>query len=134
MGKDSSGFFRGTSGDLGNAELGGIFAGAREVHGFPLVLHEGRQGKHMPNHNNYIAGRSVFYGSMHDAQEVLTEYGGTGIWYERSKREVIDVGRVIGSFVDRDTGIGEPTTRLTIHYSENGAHIVPSNPKPKRSK
>jgi filamentous hemagglutinin len=43
-------------------------------------------------------------------------------------RERVDFGKVIGKFVDRDTGVSMPTTKAIIHYSKEGIHIVPAHP------
>ncbi|MDR1184050.1 MAG: hypothetical protein LBK67_04565 [Coriobacteriales bacterium] len=131
MGKGSSGHFHGTAGDRGTADLGGLFAGGGSVHGFPATLHEGRQGKHMPGHNNYVKGRSIFYGSTEDAQRLIREFGGRGTWRGKNK-ETVDFGRIIGKHIDRDTGESTATKWGTIHYSKSGAHIVPSRPRKKR--
>ncbi|MFP7287634.1 polymorphic toxin type 50 domain-containing protein, partial [Shouchella clausii] len=40
----------------------------------------------------------------------------------------VDFGEPIGKYYDRDTGNYVETTRGLIHYSKNGAHIVPSEP------
>jgi hypothetical protein len=132
MGKGSSGHFHGTTGERGMADLGGLFSVGGTVHGYPTTLHEGQQGKHMPSHNNYIVGRSIFYGSMEDARNLIKEYGGKGHWHEKTHREIVDFGRVIGKYVDRDTGRGFATEWGTIHYAKRGAHIVPADPRVNR--
>ncbi|HGN0020513.1 TPA: polymorphic toxin type 50 domain-containing protein [Proteus mirabilis] len=44
-------------------------------------------------------------------------------------KERVDFGKVIGNFVDKDTGQAIPTTRGIVHYGKNGVHIVPSRQK-----
>ena len=56
-GKSSTGsYFKGTKGGSG---------------GKNTTLHEGRQGKYSPGHNNYVPGRSIFNGTAKDAQELI---------------------------------------------------------------
>ena len=129
MGKGSSGHFHGTSGERGLTDLGGLFSGSGSIHSYPTTLHEGQQGKHMPTHNNYVKGRSIFYGSMEDARILIRDFAGTGTWHEKSRREAVDFGKVIGRYVNVKTGESRPTTRGTIHYSKKGAHIVPASPR-----
>lgn len=35
--------------------------GYRKVYGFPVKIHAGQQGKHIPGHNNYIRGRGIIF-------------------------------------------------------------------------
>lgn len=44
-------------------------------------------------------------------------------------KERVDFQEVIGHFLERRTGIETPATIGVIHYSKQGAHIVPANPK-----
>ena len=106
--------------------------GYRRVEGHTTKLNEGAQGKHIPGHNNYIPGRSIFLGSLADAQELLDRFAGTGKWAnDEMTKERIDFGRIIGTYVNSRTGEKLPTTQGIIHYSKNGAHIVPCRPKKK---
>ena len=43
-------------------------------------------------------------------------------------RERVDFGKVIGDYVDPDTGAASPTTKGIIHYGAGGVHIVPARP------
>lgn len=127
MGSGSSGYGigRGRGGTSGSRD-----DGFRTVRGFTTRLHEGSQGKHIPGHNNYDpkAGRSIFKGSLADAQRLIDEFGGTGSWVG-DNRERVDFGRVIGTWMG-SRGEGRlPTTVGFIHYGKNGAHIVPARPK-----
>lgn len=110
-------------------EPDGADAEPRKVNGFATTLHEDAQGKHMPGHRNYIEGRSIFAGTMQDAQSLIDEYAGTGEWH--GNKETIDFGKPIGQCFVRELGEYVETTRGTIHYSKNGAHIVPAKPKKK---
>ncbi len=94
---------------------------------FPQKIHEGRQGKHIIGHNNYIPGRSITTISNDRLLELMKTKVGTGIPY--SGREVIDFGEVIGKYVDKRTGEMYYTTVATVHYSQDGFHIIPAAPK-----
>ncbi|MCW4364030.1 MULTISPECIES: T7SS effector LXG polymorphic toxin [Bacillus] len=105
----------------------------REVNGFPAKVKPGAQEKHIPGTPNYkqeIANgrtKSIFYGDNKKAQELLDKYAGTGE-FPRKGREVVDFGQKIGKAYDMKTGKYIETTRGTIHYSKDGAHIVPAKP------
>ena len=92
------------------------------------ALHKGRQGKHIVENNNYIPGRSIFSGSLNDAQKLITKYSGKGTYIGEGK-ERVDFGKVIGYYVDKMSGKKYPTTMGIIHSSKEGKHIVPSKPK-----
>lgn len=55
----------GSGGNFGNTK------GSGKIHGFPKIIHSGKQGKHIPSHNNYQKGKSIFYGSEKKAQELV---------------------------------------------------------------
>ena len=94
---------------------------------FPKKIHTGRQGKHIVGHNNYREGKSIFEGTMTDAEELIKKYSGTGTKIG-ANRERIDFKIEIGNYVDPKTGKNIKTTIGTIHYSSNGTHIVPEKP------
>ncbi|MBR0591103.1 T7SS effector LXG polymorphic toxin [Bacillus sp. FSL W8-0920] len=105
----------------------------REVNGFPAKVKPGAQEKHIPDAPNYkqeLANgkkKSIFYGDNKKAQELLDKYAGKGEMMVNG-REVVNFGQKIGQTYDLKTGKYIETTRGTIHYSKNGAHIVPSKP------
>ena len=90
-------------------------------------LHSGRQGKHIVGHNNYKKGRSIFSGTVSDAQQLIKKYSGTGQRIN-STSERVNFKKVIGKYVDEVTGKAYDTTVGTIRYSKDGAHIVPARP------
>ncbi len=94
------------------------------INGFEGVINVGKQGKHIPGHPNYQAGKSILTGN---AQKLLDQYAGKGQWIGQNK-ERVDFGQVIGKYVDPATGKAFQTTKGIIHYSKNGAHIVPARP------
>ncbi|MCY8025648.1 T7SS effector LXG polymorphic toxin [Bacillus sonorensis] len=105
----------------------------REVNGFPAKVKPGAQEKHIPGTPNYkqeVANgkkKSIFYGDNKKAQELLDKYAGKGEILKNG-REVVDFGQKIGKAYDMKTGKYIETTRGTIHYSKDGAHIVPAKP------
>lgn len=106
----------------------------REVNGFPVKVKPGAQEKHIPDAPNYkqeVANgrpnKSIFNGDNKTAQELLDKFAGKGTKIGEHK-ERVDFGQVIGKYYDKDTGKYVETTRGLIHYSKNGAHIVPSEP------
>lgn len=107
----------------------------REVNGFPVKVKPGAQEKHIPDAPNYkqeIANgkkKSIFYGDNKKAQELLDKYAGTGNIPSKG-REVVKFDHKIGKAYDLETGKYIETNRGTIHYSKDGAHIVPTKPIP----
>lgn len=91
-------------------------------------IHSDRQGKHIEGHKNYILGKSIFSGTIKDASDLIQKYSGKGVPAGVGK-ERVDFGKVIGYYVDKETGKKYPTTMGIIHSSKNGKHIVPSKPK-----
>ncbi|UFJ40480.1 polymorphic toxin type 50 domain-containing protein [Brevibacillus humidisoli] len=108
------------AGTLKNTSKGTVKA----VNGFDATVHAGKQSKHIPGHPNYQPGKSIFTG---DAQKLLDKYAGKGEWIGQNK-ERVDFGEIIGKYVDPVTGEAIETTKGIIHYSKNGAHIVPARP------
>ncbi|WP_226263634.1 hemagglutinin repeat-containing protein [Burkholderia metallica] len=96
------------------------------------VIDAGKQGKHQPDHNNFIPGRSEL--SYPDPQKLVDDYAGTGqpannvAPGQPGYRERVNFGKVIGNYVDPATGEKTPTTNGIIHYSKDGVHIVPGRP------
>ena len=114
---------------IGNIEGSG--AGIKEsnsiVNGFDTTVNAGKQGKHIVGNNNYTEGRSIFKGTVDDAQRLVDEFAGTGEWIGTNK-ERINFGEVIGQYVNPATGEAVDTTVGIIHYSKTGTHIVPAQP------
>ena len=90
-------------------------------------VHPGRQGKHIMGDNNYIEGRSVLYGTVEDAQRLVSGSAGKGVKLTGNK-ERVDFGMVIGKYCDLNTGEMIETTVGIIHYSKSGLHLVPARP------
>lgn len=91
---------------------------------------DGKQGKHILGHNNYIEGRSFLYEGV-DPQALVDKYAGkgtikrdaTGKW---AHKEVAVADTPIGCVVSQLDGSQTPTKAFTIHYSKKGTHIVPA--------
>ena len=91
-------------------------------------LHSDRQGKHIEGHKNYMPGKSIFSGTIKEASALIKKYSGKGTPAGIGK-ERVDFGKVIGYYVDKESGKKYPTTMGIIHSSKSGKHIVPSKPK-----
>lgn len=115
MSKGASGHFSGTKGH------NKVFSN------YPKTVHSGRQDKHIVGTNNYQEGKSVFSGTKADADTLIKQYSGTGNILGNNK-ERVDFGKPIGYYVDPITHEKMLTTKGIIHYSKDGAHIVPSHP------
>lgn len=104
-------------------EEGGLLT----VNGFTKTINPEKQSKHIIGTRYFLAGRSVFYGTVDTAQELVNSFAGTGVWLGTNK-ERIDFGKVIGQYVNPTEGDAVNTTIGIIHYSKNGTHIVPARP------
>lgn len=116
MSKGGSGSFSGTKGSN------------KAFSDYPKSVHKGRQDKHIVGSNNYTPGRSVFSGTQKQAETLIKQHSGTGQMLG-TNRERVDFGKNIGYYVDPSTKEKLPTTMGIIHYSKDGAHIVPARPK-----
>jgi hypothetical protein len=105
----------------------GVFSNSSAtINDSPPTIHSGKQGKHVPGHNNFIPGRSEL--THPDPQGLLDGYAGTGA--KKGNTEYVDFGQKIGNVVDPETGEKVSATRGKIHYDEEGrAHIVPTSPE-----
>lgn len=97
----------------------------------PLTIEEGKQGKHIKGHNNYIEGRSYLTISLEEAQELVNKYAGTGEIRlkqngEWDNKEIIKVDNDIGVNINNKTNESSLTNKFKIHYSKKGVHIVPT--------
>ncbi|WP_431286227.1 polymorphic toxin type 50 domain-containing protein [Roseateles chitinivorans] len=96
----------------------------------PPQVEEGKQGKHQPEHNNFIPGRSEL--THPDPQGLVDENAGTGQQVgdkpvgEAGSKERVDFKTPIGNVVEN--GKKTETTVGIIHYSNKGVHIVPARP------
>lgn len=90
---------------------------------------DGKQGKHIKGHNNFIAGRS-YLNAAEDIQALVSKYAGTGTILRDASgkwahKEVVKADHPIGFAVSQVDGTETETSTFIIHYSKNGVHIVP---------
>jgi hypothetical protein len=90
---------------------------------------EGKQGKHILGHNNYIKGRS-YINSNENVQALVNKYAGTGTLVRDAsgkwtRKEVVKADHPIGFAISQVDGSTTETSTFTIHYSKKGVHIVP---------
>jgi tetratricopeptide (TPR) repeat protein len=110
------------------------FAAERERYFKTVKYNFDAHNKHVLGHNDFKEGRSIW--THPDPEGLLAKFAGTGN-PERGAigsvgyKETIDFGECIGIWKNKEGSVSLSTTRGTIHYSNKGAHIVPSNPKPK---
>ena len=102
---------------------------------YPKQIEEGKQGKHIPGHNNYTEGRSYLTMDAKEIQELANKYAGMGKLQRDGQghwnhKEIVNMGKTIGVYKDL-AGKELPTTIATIHYSKKGIHVVPAKPKEK---
>ena len=98
-----------------------------------LKIHWDKQNKHVPGKHNYADGKSIF--EHPDPQNLINKWAGTGKRFNNDipgtagYREVVDFSEHIGIWKNKENTLSLPTTRGTIHYSKEGVHIVPAQPK-----
>lgn len=98
-----------------------------------VKIHVDRQNKHVVGAHNYQPHKSIF---QHDnPQYLLSNFAGKGTRVsgeigQAGYKEVVDFKTPIGIWKDK-YGLEKSTTKGTIHYSKDGAHIVPAHPETK---
>lgn len=101
---------------------------------YNLGINEGRQGKPIIGHNNYVEGKSYLLKEV-KPQEFVNQYVGTGdirrsINGDWTNKQFYEHDSDIGYWVDQETGKAILTNRISISYSKNnGKHVVPAIPK-----
>jgi hypothetical protein len=92
-----------------------------------------KQSRHISGSKRYKPGRSRMFGSLADAQRLITELSGTGspilvkgIW---NYRERVSASNIIGVYVNQKTGKETKTNKAMIIYSKTGSHIYPREPE-----
>lgn len=108
-------------------------AAARESYFKTVKYNFDAHNKHVLGHNDYQEFRSIW--EHPDPEGLLRKFAGKGIPHRGEPglpnyKEVVDFGDRIGIWRDKAGKQALPTTRGTIHYSNKGAHIVPSHPNP----
>ena len=118
---------------------------------YPLLLHKGRQNKHIPGSHEYIQyaanlakkrefGPSRLTIEMDAVEQLVQQYHATGILLKDKNGNWRGIERItvhpdkIGVAVNNITGTEADTTVFTIRYSKDGYHIVPDYPSRKGEK
>lgn len=96
-----------------------------------IKIHLDRQNKHVLGKHNLQEGKSIF--THNNPQKLLEKFAGKGEkvrgnFGESGYQEIINFGEDIGYSLTQD-GIKTPTSWGKIHYSKDGAHIVPTIPR-----
>ncbi|RTY52569.1 transposase [Pantoea sp. YU22] len=99
-------------------------------------MNQGQQNKHVPGTNEYkIASEAGLNKSVLTVQpdSLLSKLGtgqqvGNAAIGTPGSKERINYGKVIGNYIDPQTGVSTPTTNGIVHYGKNGVHIVPARP------
>lgn len=97
-----------------------------------VIIQWDKQNKHIPGKHNYEPGKSIF--EHKDAQSLVNRFGGSGMPINNefpgtgNYREIVDFKENIGIWKNKEGTLSLPTTKGTIHYSKNGAHIIPTHP------
>ena len=92
-----------------------------------------KQNKLIIGKHNYQPGKSIF--EHPDPESLIKNFAGKGkpmnkeIPGNPNYKELVDFGEHIGIWKDQDGLFALPTTKGHIHYSKNGAHIIPAHPE-----
>ncbi|MCE5318498.1 MAG: polymorphic toxin type 50 domain-containing protein [Parachlamydia sp.] len=113
-------------------ETGTEFRKAKERFYSTLKIHWDSQNKHIVGSHNFEPDKSIF--EHPEPLLLLKKFAGRGrsisnsVPGQNGYQEIVDFGEFIGMWRDKEKKMTLPTTRGKIHYSKNGAHIVPSEP------
>jgi RHS repeat-associated protein len=98
------------------------------TNGISQSINQGKQGKHMVGHNNYVPGKSIL---TSNAQSLLNDFHSRNVTSMQGIDGVktrVNFGKTIGNYVDPQTGVSTPTTNGIVINSKTGVHIVPARP------
>lgn len=90
-----------------------------------VKLHQGRQDKHIIGTNNYVPGKSYLTVSNDEIKQIIKDKSGTGT--RVGNKEQITADKIIGVNVNQKHNYKTLTDKATIHYSNNGVHLVPTH-------
>lgn len=86
-----------------------------------------KQNKHVEGGHDYVEGKSIITASLGSLQDYYNNH--------RDEVEMINdhkgrlaFNRIIGIYIDKETGERSPTNKVISHYSKNGYHMVPARP------
>lgn len=125
----------------GRSGLTGMLTQGAKDDGYPHVtapdgtvyttrLNRDKQARHIKgtkgyrNEHSEQKGKSLFTGTLDDAQQCIIDHAGTGTFI--GNKEYVDCGHNIGIAIN-DQGMKKMTQYAVIHYSNTGAHIVPTS-------
>lgn len=126
-------FYRSKDG-ISFSEIDGNY---RIVNGFLVKLCVEQQERFVPGRGSYEKARdagnvrSIIFRDAVGLQKLLDEKAGTGDLVA-SNKEKVDFGTPIGQYVDPETHSKMETTIGVIHYTADGAYIVPARPAARR--
>lgn len=101
----------------------------------PLTVHEDKQGKHIKGHKNFTDDKSYLAVDTVEegiklSQEIVEKYHGKGkLIYNKNKeniKEKVETDKIVGFVFSKQLNKWVSTKAVTIHYSKNGTHIVPT--------
>ena len=126
-------FYRSKDG-IAFSEIDGNY---RVVNGFLVKLNMEQQERFMPGRSAYEKARdegnmrSVIFRDASGLQKLLDEKAGTGDLVATNK-EKVDFGTPIGQYMDPESHSKLETSVGVIHYTADGAYIVPARPSARR--
>ena len=96
---------------------------------YNLTVLQGRQGKHIHGHNNYMEGKGIVEMTFDEIQALVDRTAGTGRIVRDSKghwtkKEIITDDAFKGIFKSLD-GVTQETNTFNISYGKDGTHIIP---------
>ncbi len=115
------------------ADTPSVSTDIRKVQGFPVILNMEMQNRFIPGRDAYEFARnsgnvrSVIFRDAAGLQKLLDEKAGTGDLITTSK-EKVNFNQPLGQYVDPEAKTKVSTTVGVIHYTQEGAYIVPARP------
>ena len=99
---------------------------------YPLNIREGKlQGQHLLDSPWRVPEKSYFLKDIQveNLEQIVRRYAGHGQLehgrnYPTQIREIVDTGRIVGYTLNAE-GILVETSKVKIHYSKKGVHLVP---------
>ncbi|CVI70158.1 hypothetical protein NDGK_01775 [Clostridiales bacterium CHKCI001] len=95
----------------------------KTINEYKAKVNVDQQNKHIPGTNKYKTvlnngqTKSIIYGDSSDVQKLLNNSAGTGAFIANNK-ERADCEKIIGQYIDPDTGIKVETTVGIIYYGK----------------
>lgn len=110
-----------------------VKSGGESLSEAKIIVHESEAWSDALEKDEQLHDKLEEYSNSEREKQLLNRHAGTGQRVSGTRgqagyRERVDFGETIGEYVDSVTGARTPTTNGIIHYSKNGAHIVPARP------